>query len=854
MEASQGGLIRIFVSSTFVDFQGERARLQTVILPLLREQARAKGHDIAFIDLRWGLSKAVASKGGYIHLCLSAARGADLVLGLLGGRYGSSPANIEILDLDLFQLDGSLRQAIESGVADRLSITHMELAYAAQANRLAFQRGDALTRQLERWDKEIPKDPEQPAPQQLPWTDAPGSPSADRAAALLRTLRDEGTPVLDYASLDEFTALALKRLQSWLEARLATGVLPAAPTIPLTPHSLAAHAAAQTVWNTGHLLLADDPRSGKTAFLNEVAHALTTLQGTGGQPLAVVHRLDLHPGEPPYRALAALLDTILGNQVRLGFIDPLALDPQALLALRGLTPGPVPVVLVDGLDSTDPSEPPPWLCRLTEHVPLMLAGRMGLQMMQLREAGWPLWAPPAFMNRDDAKNYLLARLTQLHKFFTPKQLEQHLDSEGGMRLGTINRVLEIVLGFGDLLPGMEADEHVTKNLGWLLAEHRLHKGWDYALAMLLNCYPSGFPRLLTALAGLVVARRGLTTGELEAVLGDDADRVGEVLVLLAGLLEQPSDRVRLRDAVAVSGAAERLPLLPQMAKTPEGLWPVLRQNAVSRLLAYIASRDGAATDETMLDTLHLLGEAAAIEPLKKLMQHRLLVLLRAGALGAALRTGDLTWLGSLIISRSVPLLGMRVLDAVRHFLESEKGSVEDVLPLARFLHRHGRTGAVVVGLAPAVAALAAQSYLRQPSISYSREQAGLAWLALDEWHSLGRGAIDQCKSVEELEQLYKGCNHAASEMDGLTDLLDATHLVAIKIHGAELAIAGMAARVRLQIKLPVSEREVASVQRHLSRIRRTIDESCWPSASTAELERRFAAADETLKAMRSGGR
>lgn len=47
-------IFRIFVSSTFGDFQVEREALRDRVWPALRDFCRARGSDFQAVDLRWG--------------------------------------------------------------------------------------------------------------------------------------------------------------------------------------------------------------------------------------------------------------------------------------------------------------------------------------------------------------------------------------------------------------------------------------------------------------------------------------------------------------------------------------------------------------------------------------------------------------------------------------------------------------------------------------------------------------------------------------------------------------------------------------------------------------------------------
>ena len=48
--------VRVFISSTFLDFHGERDLLIRHALPELRSRARSLRLDLQVVDLRWGIT------------------------------------------------------------------------------------------------------------------------------------------------------------------------------------------------------------------------------------------------------------------------------------------------------------------------------------------------------------------------------------------------------------------------------------------------------------------------------------------------------------------------------------------------------------------------------------------------------------------------------------------------------------------------------------------------------------------------------------------------------------------------------------------------------------------------------
>ena len=82
--------IRVFVSGTFADFQAEREILQRRVFPELRSRCHARRLHLLDIDLRWGVPPAT-SEAKICELCLDNVRRADILVVLLGARYGWQP-------------------------------------------------------------------------------------------------------------------------------------------------------------------------------------------------------------------------------------------------------------------------------------------------------------------------------------------------------------------------------------------------------------------------------------------------------------------------------------------------------------------------------------------------------------------------------------------------------------------------------------------------------------------------------------------------------------------------------------------------------------------------------------------
>src|SRR3974390_3299864 len=93
--AVPGATIRLFLSSTFADFQTERDVLQRRFFPELRRLCSASGFRLQPIDLRWGVSEAAGTERQTLRICFDELERCRLLspdfflLILLGERYGS---------------------------------------------------------------------------------------------------------------------------------------------------------------------------------------------------------------------------------------------------------------------------------------------------------------------------------------------------------------------------------------------------------------------------------------------------------------------------------------------------------------------------------------------------------------------------------------------------------------------------------------------------------------------------------------------------------------------------------------------------------------------------------------------
>ena len=92
----QSKTFRLFISSTFSDFNEERRLLQTYVFPKVKDHCSGKGYTFQPIDLRWGVSNEAQLDQKTLELCINEVHASKLqphpnFLIMAGDRYGWVP-------------------------------------------------------------------------------------------------------------------------------------------------------------------------------------------------------------------------------------------------------------------------------------------------------------------------------------------------------------------------------------------------------------------------------------------------------------------------------------------------------------------------------------------------------------------------------------------------------------------------------------------------------------------------------------------------------------------------------------------------------------------------------------------
>lgn len=103
-------IIRLFISSTFIDMDVERQLIQREVVPKIKEYCLSRGWQFEVVDLRWGVSSEAAAHHKTMRICLNELEHCKEVspkpnfLLLLGQRYGWIPLPETIIEEDALKL------------------------------------------------------------------------------------------------------------------------------------------------------------------------------------------------------------------------------------------------------------------------------------------------------------------------------------------------------------------------------------------------------------------------------------------------------------------------------------------------------------------------------------------------------------------------------------------------------------------------------------------------------------------------------------------------------------------------------------------------------------------------------
>lgn len=128
----QKRIMRIFISSTFLDMKEERNALMSRVFPKLMYLASKRDVTLIPLDLRWGITEDSIKNGKVIDICLNEINNSHpFFIGLIGNRYGSC------IRTDELKKNSNLIKRckwIEDSIDEEISITELEIQYGVLRN------------------------------------------------------------------------------------------------------------------------------------------------------------------------------------------------------------------------------------------------------------------------------------------------------------------------------------------------------------------------------------------------------------------------------------------------------------------------------------------------------------------------------------------------------------------------------------------------------------------------------------------------------------------------------------------------------------------------------------------------
>jgi len=121
-------LLRVFISSSFRDFQLERELLQQQVFPRLRQFCESRDARFQAIDLRWGINEEATENHQTMRMCLDELHRCQATtprpnfLMLLGDRYGWRPLPAEIPESEFQQLFSAIEQTTTSAFDEDMAL------------------------------------------------------------------------------------------------------------------------------------------------------------------------------------------------------------------------------------------------------------------------------------------------------------------------------------------------------------------------------------------------------------------------------------------------------------------------------------------------------------------------------------------------------------------------------------------------------------------------------------------------------------------------------------------------------------------------------------------------------------
>jgi hypothetical protein len=503
-------VVRIFVSSTFLDMQDERERLMKQVFPRLRRDCSERGIVLNVVDLRWGVSDEQRAEGRVLPICLAEIeRCRPWFIGLLGDRYGWIPE----------ELPPPLLHSLPWLEAHRgRSITELELTWGALLEPERARQAFVYMR----------------TSRQGTTGDEPAASRAQLEALKGRIRARVANCREGYVDAVELGELVYSDLRAALDALYPTGATEDPLDRERAGHQAFAHSCRvnyidrpdlfalldEHVAQPGSpLLVTGAAGQGKSALLaNWVGRRQRSDLERDCNILVFEHYVGATASS---RDLVGMLQRLLGElgrALQMSFEIPDDLSALRVAFLNGLmaTSGRATLVFViDGLDqfSDDVAAEMTWIgLRPPAHVRFVMSARGGRALEVARARGWTL-STLELLGAADRARLIAGHLAQFGKTLDAAPLQRIAETPAAGNPLYLRTLLEEVRLWGD-----------PCTLNECVAGYLTSSGPAELLQKVMARYETDFeedhPGLVRkAMAFLWAARRGLSESELLSALG-----------------------------------------------------------------------------------------------------------------------------------------------------------------------------------------------------------------------------------------------------------------------------------------------------------------------------------------------
>jgi tetratricopeptide (TPR) repeat protein len=526
-------VVRVFVSSTFLDMHEEREELVKRVFPRLRRLCEDRGVTWGEVDLRWGITDEERAEGKVLPVCLAEIRGCrPYFIGLLGERYGWVPDEIPapVLDIEPW-LAGHLGCSVTE-----LEILHGVLDDPAMAGHSFFYfRDPAFVDALPAAER--PKHLEGPLPEErerLGDAEAERRAAArrDRLADLKQRIRRSGLPVREgYRDAKDLGVRVLEDLTRVIERRFPEGSEPTPLDREAAAHEAFARSRSAVYVRRPEdferldrhaaeegppLVLVGDSGVGKSALLAAWAD---DYRERHRDAVVLAHFIGATADSTDWSATVRRLVGELDRRLGLGIDVPD--EPDALRRAFQDVIDRAPresrvVLLLDGLNQLEDREGAldlEWLPReLPPAVHLVVSCLPGRALEALGRRGWPTWEVEP-LDVDRRRRLIHAYLDRHRKRLAPERVDRIAAAPQSANPLYLRSLLEELRLWG-------RHETLEAAIGHYLTAATPTELFDRILARHEEDYEDDRPGLVAnAMSLLWAARRGLSTAELLDLLG-----------------------------------------------------------------------------------------------------------------------------------------------------------------------------------------------------------------------------------------------------------------------------------------------------------------------------------------------